>query len=272
MPAKDDGFQFIDGDIEIINRVHELRLAHIGHLAALTGRSEKALSRRLLKLLQHNYLSCITRRPQKHLYVVGSEGMAALVEAGFAPQELLDHRPRHSELKELWLRHFLLVVDVHTALIRGTRTGSVRLIKWKEGQTLWDRVTFRDEGREATLPVRPDAFFALRDASRPEGKNTLYFFLEADRSTMSHDRMESKLKAYVHYFQQGLHARKHAGVKLFRVLTVTQTPQRAQSLAAAMKDVIPAQAQRWYHFMPLSKFSLEAIMPAAAPAAETTGQ
>ena len=78
---------------------------------------------------------------------------------------------------------------------------------------------------------------------------------------MSHDRMESKLKAYVQYFQQGLHARKHAGVKLFQVLTVTQTPQRAQSLAAAMKDVIPAQAQRWYHFMPLQHLTLDALLP-----------
>jgi hypothetical protein len=84
---------------------------------------------------------------------------------------------------------------------------------------------------------------------------------------MSHDRMESKLKAYVQYFQQGLHARKHAGVKLFQVLTVTQTPQRAQSLAAAMKDVIPAQAQRWYHFMPLSKLSVDALLPILPAAA-----
>src|ERR1022692_880264 len=122
MPAKDDGFQFIDGDIEIINRVHELRLAHIGHLAALTGRSEKALARRLLKLQEHGYLSCITRRPQKHLYVVGGEGLAVLVETGFAPKEILDHRPRHSELKEMWLKHFLLVVDVHVKLILGART------------------------------------------------------------------------------------------------------------------------------------------------------
>jgi hypothetical protein len=196
--------------------------------------------------------------------VVGSEGMPVLVEAGFAPPELLAHRPRHSELKEIWLKHFLLVVDVHVKLILQARAGTVRLIRWKEGPALWDHVTFREQGREVTLPVRPDAFLILRDLTRPEGKNTLYFFLEADRSTMSHNRMESKLKAYVQYFQQGLHTRKHAGVKLFQVLTVTETPQRAQSLAAAMKDVIPAQAQRWYHFIPLSKLSVEALLPPAA--------
>jgi hypothetical protein len=264
MPAK-DGFQLIEGDIEILHHVYELRLAHIGHIAALTGRSEKALARRLLKLQEHRYLAAITRRPQKHLYVVGGEGLPVLVETGFAPEEILEHRPRHSELKEIWLKHFLLVVDVHVKLILGTRTSTTRLIRWKEGQALWDRVTFREQGGEVTLPVRPDALFALRDTTRPEGKNTLYFFLEADRSTMAHARMESKIKAYLNYFHQALHTRKHAGVKLFQVLTVTETPQRAQSLAAAMKEVIPPAAQRWYHFIPLSKLSLEALMPSPVP-------
>jgi hypothetical protein len=36
MPAK-NGFQFIEGDLEILHQVHQLRLAHIGHIAALTG-------------------------------------------------------------------------------------------------------------------------------------------------------------------------------------------------------------------------------------------
>lgn len=264
MPAK-DGFQFIDGDIDILHWVHDLRLAHIGHLCALTGRSEKALSRRLLKLREHRYIACIARRPQKHLYVVGNEGTPALIEAGFAADDLRAHRPRHFELKELWLKHFLLVVDAHVKLILAARSSTVRIIQWREGPALWDRVTFLDQGREVTAPVRPDGFFALRDTARPEGKNTLYFFLEADRSTMSHSRIEAKIRAYVNYFQQGLHGKKYPGVKLFQVLVLTQTAARAENLAAALRAVIPAGAQRWYHFLPLERLSLEALLPAPAP-------
>jgi len=260
MPTK-DGFQFNEGDLELVHHVHELRLAHIDHLAALTGRSHKALHRRLLKLEERRYLASITRRPQKHLYVVGSAGLPVLVETGFAPQEILSQWPRHSELKEIWLRHFLLTVDVHVRLILGTRNGSVRLIRWKEGPSLWDRVTVRGEGSGVSIPVRPDAFFTLRDAQRPEGKNTLYFFLEADRSTMSHTRIESKIKGYVHYFQQGLHIRKHPGMKVFQVLTVTETPQRAQSLTVAMNAIIPPPAQSRYHFIPFEHLSLESLLP-----------
>ena len=269
MPAK-NGFQLIDGDLEIMHHVHELRLAHIGHLAALTGRSEKALSRRLLKLHAHRYLASITRRPEKHLYSVGSEGLPVLVETGFASEEVLARRPRESELKPLWLKHFLLVVDVHVKLILATRAGTIRLIQWKEGKALWDRVAFQAQGREVTVPVRPDAFFALRDTARPEGKNTLYFFLEADRSTMSHERMETKITGYVQYFQQGLHMRKHPGVKLFQVLTVTETASRARSLAADLQPAIPRGAERRYPFLSLADLSLAALLP--APAAAGAGE
>ena len=53
------------------------------------------------------------------------------------------------------------------------------------------------DGREVRLVIRPDAFFALRDSSRPEGKNRLKFFLECAHSTMSHERMEQKIRAYL---------------------------------------------------------------------------
>jgi hypothetical protein len=44
MPAK-DGFQLMDGDVALLHSVHQLRLATIHHLAALSGRSQKATPR-----------------------------------------------------------------------------------------------------------------------------------------------------------------------------------------------------------------------------------
>jgi hypothetical protein len=259
MPAK-DGFQLTGDDVEILRCVHELRLAHIGHLVALTGRSEKALARRLLKLETLRYLSCITRRPQKHLYTLGTAGVPELVEAGFASPEIVDRRPRQHELKELWLRHFLLVVDVHTQLILATRSGTIRLAQWNEGPALWDQVRFSEEGRDVTIPVRPDAFFALEDTARPEGKKKLYFFLEADRSTMSHARLEGKIKGYLNYFRHGLHAKKYH-IKTFGVLTVTETPERAANLKATLQEMIPAAARSSYTFTWLDNLSLQSLLP-----------
>lgn len=264
MPAK-DGFHLTDDDIEILRFVHEVRLAHIGHIVALTGRSEKAIARRLSKLEERRYLSCRKRPPQKHLYWVGGEGLPVLVEAGFAPEEVLSRRPRESELKDLWLRHFLLVVDIHVKLILETREGSIQLLKWTEGSLLFDRVTVRDErGRQVIIPIRPDAAFVLRSIALPEGKNTAFFFLEADRSTMSHGRIESKMRGYFHYYQQRGYQRKFPELKVFQVLTVTETPARAASLASAMQDVIPQSVRRAYRFLPLVDVSAAAIFPTTA--------
>ena len=47
MPAR-DGFEITDGDLELLHFVHQFRLAHIDHLAVLSGRSTKALGARLL--------------------------------------------------------------------------------------------------------------------------------------------------------------------------------------------------------------------------------
>jgi hypothetical protein len=168
-------------------------------------------------------------------------------------------------LKELWLKHFLLVVDAHVQIILSARASTMSVTQWREGPTLWDRVTLFEKGSEVTAPVRPDGFFALHDASRPEGKNTLHFFLEADRSTMSHARIEAKIRAYVNYFQQGLHREKYPGVKLFHVLILTQTAARAENLAASVSPVIPAGARHWYHFLPLDQLTLEALLPAPIP-------
>ena len=80
---------------------------------------------------------------------------------------------------------------------------------------LFDKVVVPDGGLRVQVPGRPDAWFMLQDTSRPEGKNKLHFFLEADRSTMSHARMEAKVKGYVQYYQQGLHTRKYPGHEIF---------------------------------------------------------
>ena len=267
MPTK-DGFQLTDDDTELLHFVHELRIATIDHLAALSGRSQKALSRRLLKLQENRYLACLTRRPQKHVYAVGAEGVPVLIEHGYAPQDLAEKRIRHYELKEIAIRHFLFVVDIHVKLLVLTRTGPIKLVNWREGPSLWDHAPARDgEGREVDTPVRPDAWFTLQHTERPEGKNKRHFFLEADRSTMSHARMAAKVNGYVNYFQKGLYVRKYPGMKFFQVATVTETRARAERLREDLQGIIPPASRSAYPFVAFEDLTIESLIPpAAAPA------
>jgi hypothetical protein len=64
MPAK-NGFQLQGSDIELLHFVHELRIATIDHLAALSGRSVRALWGRLHKLTERRYLTSVARFMQK---------------------------------------------------------------------------------------------------------------------------------------------------------------------------------------------------------------
>src|SRR5580704_4668069 len=179
MPSK-DGFELQDGDIELLHFVHQLRIATVDHLAALSGRSVRALWGRLHKLQERRYLASVARFLQKNVYAVGSAGVPVLIESGYAPEDLKEKRLRHRELTEIGIRHSLFIGDIHMRLLLLTRIGSIKLAHWQEGPALWDSVA--GPTGETALPVRPDAYFILKHTGRPEGKNTFHFFLEADRS------------------------------------------------------------------------------------------
>ena len=250
-----EGFQLTAADVAMIRLVHEYRMLHIEHLSAITNRSYKKVHGRLLKLVQNHFLGRIELPFQKHIYVIGREGINVLVEQGIASRELIEWRLRHHELKELFLRHQLMLVDVHCMLELASRGSSVQLVAWREGKELWDSVSVWQNHERVNLPVCPDAFFVLQDNTRPEGRNRLNFFVEADRSTTTHKRFQQKLIAYWQYLQDGLHTRKY-GIKSFRVVTLALTWDRAMGLNAAAREVLPAEALKYFLFASLEDFSL----------------
>jgi hypothetical protein len=265
MPAK-DGFQLRDGDIELLHFVHQLRIAAVDHLATLSGRSVRALWGRLHKLQERRYLASVARFMQKNIYAVGSAGVPVLIEEGYAPEDLAEKRIRHRELTEIGIRHSLFIADIHTRMLLLTRTGPIQLTHWQEGPALWDSVA--GSAGETATPVRPDAYFILKHTGRPERKNTFHVFLEADRSTMSHERMAGKIAAYVRYHERRLYARKYPGMHSFIVATVTETRTRANELKIDLHPLIPRSASRdAYLFIPFQDLKLTSLLPKAAATA-----
>jgi hypothetical protein len=261
MPAK-DGFELQDQDIELLHSVHQLRIATIDHLAALSGRSARALWGRLLKLRERRDLSSVARFMQKHVYAIGSAGVPVLIEHGYAPEAITHQRVRHNELKDLGIRHAVFMADIHTRMLLLTGTGPLTLPRWEEGQLLWDAVPAVDG--EASIPVRPDAYFVLKHAGRPEGRNRFHVFLEADRSTMSHQRMAAKIAGYVAYYERRLHAKKYPGMQSFVVVTVTETRSRAEELQKDLQSLVPNAARHAYLFIPFEDLTLSSLLPKAA--------
>ena len=200
---------------------------------------------------------------QKHVYAIGSAGVPVLIEQGYAPGEIAEQRLRHRELTDIGIRHSLIIADINLRVLLLTRSGSITVFHWEEGKALWDNVP-GDEG-EASILVRPDAYFALEHAGRPEARNTFHVFLEADRSTMSHQRMASKIAGYLAYYERRLHAKKYPGMHSFIVATVTQTRWRAEELRKDLHPLIPHSAARSaYLFIPFEDLTLGALLPKAA--------
>jgi hypothetical protein len=262
MPAK-DGFELQDADVELLSYVHQLRMAEIGHLVALSGRSEKALRARLLKLVKLHYLRVVRRFMQKNIYAIGGEGASVLVEHGHASREVAEKRLiRHNEMSATGIMHALFIVDIHVKLMLLTRKGPITISHWQEGMSLWDSAERNDGGKPH--PVRPDAYFILQHAELPEGKNRRFFFLEADRGSMNHARMQEKLDGYLAYYEQNLHLKKYPGMRAFIVSTITRTRKRADELRKHLHPLIQRPDwRRAYPFIALEDLTLEALTPPA---------
>ena len=250
----------VSGDVALFKLVYEFRLLRREHLSALTGRPSKRLHRRLLTLVRSRYLTNIKLPQQKHIYGLGPLALPVLVEDGAADPDMLAQRSRVHELKELFLKHEMMVVDLHAMLALATRGHDLRLVAWREGMELYDSVTVSDHDGQKKLSVRPDAFFTLEDSRRLPGANQAHFFLEADRSTETQPRFRDKIRAYWHYIEEGLHRQKF-GIRNVRVLTVAKTNERAKNLALLAGMLLPERARKYYYFSSLNNFSLENPSP-----------
>jgi hypothetical protein len=249
------GFAFVTGDLAILRAVYEFRFLRREHLSVLTGRDPKRVHRRLAKLVDHGMLT-VTRLPQqKHIYSIGRSALPVLVTQGIISGNVSAQRLRASELKELFLKHEMLIVDHHVFLILAGKTSRLRLVQWKEGKELFDSVVVRGSEGGKKLPVRPDAFFTLEDNRRDEEWNRFSFFLEIDRSTMPHKSFKEKILAYWHYREQGLHAKKWR-IKGFRVLTVTLTDARARNLRDLAATILPERARKHFLFTSADNYGL----------------
>jgi hypothetical protein len=147
-----------------MNYVFRLRAATLrDHLVPLSGRPEKALRARLLKLTQRRYVASVARFLQKHVYVLSKEAKPVLIEAGFAPESIAGRRVRDEELKPFTIQHLLFASDILTKLLLQERESRIKIVNCQhDGPALWDYAAGQDRnGNETKFPVRPDLKIAL---------------------------------------------------------------------------------------------------------------
>ncbi len=245
-----------DSDLDVLRYCHELRFCTIDHLTALTGRHRQALNLRLKQLIAEKYIYRIKfpNPNQKHIYSIGSQGFKYLAYHGAIELADVPTRLRTNELKPLFLNHTLLVTNLHTTLILASRDSGKRLTDWREGKELYDSVTFYDAGRKIRLPVCPDALFTIENSGNP--KASFSFALEADRGTTTRRTFDDKITGYWRFLEQNRQIKSY-GVKWFRVVTITLTQARADSLAELASKTVPDRLGKFFLFTSRENFSLE---------------
>lgn len=164
---------------------------------------------------------------------------------------------REGEIKsDQFINHELMIAELHIMLELGASHSPLRLLEWKEGTTTHFSFSTIINGQVQDVRIEPDAFFMLQDARRPEGKNTCSFVLEADRITMPKKerpgsrRMSDKFKRYEQSIA-GSDIFKAYKMPAIRVITITRTRARRDSLAATAEELVSEKYRKYFLFSSL---------------------
>lgn len=248
-------------DLDIIRHVHRHRFLRSTHLIRLLDkRSGKKLLERLAALYHNGYLD----RPRAQLdyygtagstpmvYAVGNRGADVLTELDGITRAKVDWTDKNRTARRLFIEHTLLIADLAVALESACRRHhDVDLIEahrilasapepTRNARNPW-MIPARITHGGATHDVRviPDKVFGL---DFTEARKRSYFFVEADRATMpvirNHPRQTSFHQKVLAYYAGGGAANTHGkrfGVGNFRVLTVTTSRERIETMVNAVK-------------------------------------
>ena len=253
------GIELTPRDKRIIHLVHQHRFLRSSQIAALLPDRSQQLLRRLQLLYHHGFLE----RPRAQLdyfhcggsrhiaYGLGNKDAALLQTESRLQSHTVRWGPKNRSVGRIFLEHALLVSEVMVNIelacrekgtiklliddqlpLPTTMTNQRRPFQWRVGVSA-----------AAKLGVIPDRVFALEYHDRSGNRERAFFFLEADRGTMPVKRRSlaqtsfyRKLLAYEATWSQSLH-RTLFGFHRFRLLTVTTSPSRLQSIISACAEL-----------------------------------
>jgi len=234
------GIRISDRDAEIIKLVHDYRFMDSSQIQALVDGSDQVILRRLQKLFHHGYLDrpvsqIIFSNPlmghKNMVYGLGDRGADLLAERFGIDRGNIIWKEKNNEVSQQYIQHTLMISNFRACLTLALRnTQDKKLVFWQREnpQELRDYIIVTDSGnKQKRLSIVPDGYFCIEDK---DGR--MYFFLEADRSTMTNARFLSKMRAY-NLWHNRKGDEKKFGIHSFRVLTIAKTRKRMENLCKA---------------------------------------
>lgn len=218
-------------DRSILKLVHDHRFITTEEIMALTPGSRRNLYERLKLLFHHRYLDRIGYDLYSPMiYALANRGADILTHYYGIDRHQINWRTKNREAHHHYIHHTLMVSRFRTALLPALASLGATLTSWGRDGDVHEQVTYRDASKRLRGVIIPDASFTIEHEGREHR-----FYLEADRSTMTHDRYLAKLQAYYHYWLQ--HRRQDRGLPGFRVLTLTISPERCENLRRLAQSI-----------------------------------
>lgn len=254
-----------DDDRMIVRHLAEHRFLRSTHLVQLLARPSDKIVRRLALLYHNGYLD----RPRAQRKIFGQGANAPLIYALgqkssrlFGALDSIDWAGKNRSVTEPYIEHALMTADFMVALECAVRSQpAVRLLRAADiaddvrratglEHHSWTMTTHVPD-EDIEIGVVPDKVFALEFTNT--GRRN-YFLLEADRSTMPVDRAslaQSSFKKKLLAYHLAHQAKRHValwGIPGFRVLTITKSTERIESMIAVLKSITGGKGSNVFLF------------------------
>ena len=225
--------QLTERDKVLLNKIGEYRILSTMQIYRLGFSSLGRARKRLYQLWQHGYLKRIAmpvragEGSSMYLYSLSAKAKDILIDSGGKDKHLLSNR-----LSAVFSEHSLRINDFRACLeLAAKESKEISLISWNQGKDLKMVASMRGLGIAKSIPVIPDAYFAIKHNDRH-----YYYFLEIDRGTSDLKRINLKYRAYQNLWNE---KKAHSKFKIqtFRVLYVTTGHKRLGNMIEILRKV-----------------------------------
>lgn len=283
-------------DKDIITAVYHYRALETPQVETLCFTSnpenqhatKKTCQRRLTQLHQAGYLwrgeqasKLLTEGRKPYIYRINHKAVELLPELLDVEPEMISWRPEELVVGDLFLKHLLKTNDVRIAFSKAAENKGWIIQTWLDDRTLKskqvkDYVTLTSPtGEESKAAIVPDGYCHLtipahdpdhqdRDPYRGDKARNFHSFFEVDLGTVTGKASKwgrrdwaRKVKAYIEYFTSGLYQQRYGGLKYPKVLTITTTTRRLETLKTITEA---AEGEKVFWFTTLDQVSSTTVL------------
>lgn len=210
-------------DLAILADIADYRFLDAEQILALHPGSLRNVQNRLSLLYHSGFVDrpssqkLFARSGKYFIYAIGDKGA-----------DLLSRERPKGEVAFPYLAHAMMISRFRSVLSLALKkhADEPKLTRWVQGYELKDLLSARGEKTELV----PDAFFSVEHKG-----DMLHFFLEADRGTMTRERVLDKMKTYWRWWRER-RCEKKLEISRFRVLTIAPSEGRSENLRRITKD------------------------------------